>query len=290
MKRLRAFLVLFALLITPPLGVCGSTGLETVTFQNGAVVLRGELYKPSGPGPFPVVLYNHGSAPGMLNSQAAAQLGPLYVSHGWAFFMPYRRGQGLSEKAGPYIGDEIDQAERTGGAVAGARVMLQRLQGDQLNDQLAALAWLKQQKWVSQKQIAVAGNSFGGIETILALAHEPFCAAVDASGGAESWEKSPDLQKVMKATVRSARSPVLFFQAENDFNVSPSKVLSEEMKKAGKSSEIKIYPPFGASPKEGHSFAYRGTKIWFDDVFKFLSTHCGDGLMSKQVLHGQHAE
>ena len=87
--------------------------VEIVSFQNGALSLNGELYKPDGDGPFPVMLYNHGSAPGMLNSQASALIGPMYVSHGWAFFMPYRRGQGLSEKAGPYISDQIELAQKT---------------------------------------------------------------------------------------------------------------------------------------------------------------------------------
>ena len=43
---------------------------EEVAFPNGALTLRGVVYKPPGQGPFPAVLYNHGSAPGMLNSQA----------------------------------------------------------------------------------------------------------------------------------------------------------------------------------------------------------------------------
>src|SRR5476649_2378191 len=88
---------------------------EIVHFQNGEHELGGELFKPEGNGPFPVVLYNHGSAPGMLNSEASRLIGPLFVSKGWAFFMPYRRGQGLSSNAGPYIGDMIKAARARGG-------------------------------------------------------------------------------------------------------------------------------------------------------------------------------
>ena len=83
------------------------------------------LYRPGGPGPFPAVLYNHGSAPGMLNTQAFDALGPLFASRGWVFFAPYRRGQGLSASAGPYIGDQIAAARRRrswqGGALAVSR-------------------------------------------------------------------------------------------------------------------------------------------------------------------------
>ena len=44
---------------------------ETVSFSSGDKVLQGMVYRPSGPGPFPAVLYNHGSAPGMLSKQAS---------------------------------------------------------------------------------------------------------------------------------------------------------------------------------------------------------------------------
>jgi predicted dienelactone hydrolase len=79
---------------------------ETVTFPSGEITLHGVLYKPEGTGPFPAVVYNHGSAPGMMSKEAFAALGPVFASHGWVFFGPYRRGQGLSASAGPYIGDQ----------------------------------------------------------------------------------------------------------------------------------------------------------------------------------------
>ena len=43
---------------------------------------------------------------------------------GGVFFGPYRRGQGLSPSAGPYIGDEIDAAKQKGGIAAGAAAMV----------------------------------------------------------------------------------------------------------------------------------------------------------------------
>src|ERR1700733_11908900 len=88
---------------------------EIVHFKSGELSLGGELFKPKGIGPFPAVLYNHGSAEGMLSDTASKAMGPLYVSKGWIFFMPYRRGQGLSAKAGPYVSDQIDKAKESGG-------------------------------------------------------------------------------------------------------------------------------------------------------------------------------
>jgi len=155
--------LLFLLLPSPTV----PAGAEVVSFHSGDLTLQGLLYKPEGRGPFPAVVYNHGSARGMLSEQAFEALGPVFASHGWVFFGPYRRGQGRSASAGPYIGDEIAAAEKKGGVAAGATTMVRLLETDHLNDQLAALTWLRAQKFVKPDQIAVAGNSFGGIETVL---------------------------------------------------------------------------------------------------------------------------
>jgi carboxymethylenebutenolidase len=93
---------------------------EVVSFSSGALTLHGVVYLPSGPGPFPAVLWNHGSAPGMLSQEAFEALGPMFAAQGWVFFAPWRRGQGLSAAAGPYIGDEIATASKKGGTAAGA--------------------------------------------------------------------------------------------------------------------------------------------------------------------------
>jgi len=257
-----------------PLQSISSDGQEVVTFPSGELTLHGVLYKPEGPGPFPAVVYNHGSAPGMLSKQAFEALGPVFAKHGWVFFGPYRRGQGLSASAGKYIGDEIRAASKTGGVASGAATMVRLLETDHLDDQLAALAWLRTQKFVKPDHIAVAGNSFGGIEAVLGAEHSSYCAAIDSAGGAQSWAQAPELQSLMTRSVRNSHAPIFFFQAQNDYDLSPSRVLSEAMKDVGKEFELKIYPPFGKDVGDGHTFGYFGGSVWADDVFRFLNKHC----------------
>jgi dipeptidyl aminopeptidase/acylaminoacyl peptidase len=247
---------------------------DAVSFPSGTLTLHGVLYKPDGPGPFPAVIYNHGSAPGMLSSEAFDALGPLFAARGWIFFAPYRRGQGLSAAAGPYISDEINGALKSAGLRAAVATMVRLLETDHLDDQLAALAWLRKLSVVQADRIAVAGNSFGGIETVLGAERVKYCAAIDASGGAESWAQAPELQERMTRAVRNSQAPILFFQAENDYDLSPSRILSAAMKDAGKVSELKIYPAFGKSAPAGHSFTWLGSSVWADDVFSFLARHC----------------
>jgi hypothetical protein len=78
----------------------------------------------------------------------------------------------------------------------------------------------------------------------------------------------------MTHAVQHARAPIFFFQAENDWDLSPSRILSAAMKDAGKVSEVKMYPPFGDSQADGHTFGYFGSSVWADDVFHFLQEHC----------------
>src|SRR6202049_734888 len=244
--------ILLSLMLSPLI----LSAADIVAFPSGEITLHGALYRPEGKGPFPAVVYNHGSAAGMISKTGFEALGPVFASHGWVFFGPYRRGQGLSASAGPYIGDQIAAAEKNGGIAAGAETMVRLLATDHLNDQLAALAWLRKQSFVQANRIAVAGNSFGGIEVVLGAERGTYCAAIDSAGGAQSWAEAPALQSLMTASVQNAPAPIFFFQAENDFDLSPSKVLSAVMKDARKPYELKIYPRYGDSPQDGHTFGY----------------------------------
>ena len=253
-----------------------------MSFPSGNLKLYGLLYKPDGPGPFPAVVYNHGSAPGMLSQQAFDALGPVFVKRGWVFFGPYRRGQGLSSAAGAYIEDQIRAAEKRGGIAAATETAVRLLETGHLSDQLAALAWLRTQGFVQPNRIAVAGTSFGGIETVLGAEKGSYCAAIDFAGAAESWKiATPQLRSMMIGAVQNARAPIFFIQAQNDYDLSPSRDLSAAMRKAGKEFELKFYPAFGSSAADGHALGYFGGAVWGNDVFRFLGQHCDATVSSR---------
>lgn len=259
------FLFLLSL-VSPAAGV--------VTFPSGNLTLYGLVYMPAGKGPFPAVLFNHDSAPGMYCNETFEALGPVFAREGWVFFAPWRRGQGLSADAGRYIGDEIAASWEMGGPAAADRTAVHLLETDHLQDQLAGLAWLRKQPFVDPNRIAVLGDSFGGIETLFGSEKEPYCAAVDVAGGAKSWRLAPQLQAAMKRAAAHSQSPILFVQAENDYDLTPSKVLSQAARETGRAVEVRIYPPFGKSAQEGHSFGYRGGAIWQPDALTFMEKNC----------------
>jgi carboxymethylenebutenolidase len=254
--------------------VHAATPAETVTFESAGKTLHGLLYRPAGSGRSPALLYNHGSGPGLASNAAFELLAPVFVAHGWLFFAPYRRGQGLSSDAAPYIGDELVAARTRGGHQAAVQELVRLLSTEQLQDQLAALDWLRRQPFVRAGRIAAMGNSFGGIEALLGGAQGGYCAVVDAAGGAESWDVAPQLRNLMIHAVRQAQAPVLLLQAQNDYSVQPSLTLYANLRAAGKPGELLMFAPYGTSPEEGHSFAYRGVRVWQDAVLGFLRERC----------------
>jgi len=241
---------------------------EEVTFPSpsGDLVLHGFLYKPQGAGPFPSVLWNHGSErrPGWL-----PELAQFFLANGYIFFIPHRRGQGRSP--GEYVMDLLDRANQSGGPQARSRKLVELMELH-LQDQIAALDYLKSVPGVDPQRIVVAGCSFGGIQTVL-MAEKGLGlrAAIDFAGAAQNWQHSPDLRSRMTDSVQHAKMPVFFIQAKNDYDVSPSRDLAAAMEKSSKPHELQIFPKFGNSNQEAHEFCVHGSAIWGPQVLQFLS-------------------
>jgi carboxymethylenebutenolidase len=239
---------------------------EEVTFPSDKLMLHGFLYKPDGNGPFPAVLYNHGSEQ---NPGLKPALGEFFSSRGYAFFFPHRRGHGRSPN------DSLVESLYTQGAAG--RIALHEIH---LEDQLAALAYLKQLSHVDPQRISVAGCSYGGIQTVLAVEANAehtlgLRAAIDFAGGAMSW-RSFSLRDRMVRAVRKATIPVLFIQAENDYDLGPSRTLASELEQLGKPHKLLIFPPYGNTHAEGHGvFCSQATNVWGPAVMSFLDASMG---------------
>ncbi len=240
-------------------------GPHEVAFESGSLSLRGFIYRPDGPGPFPVVLWNHGSErrPGWLPA-----LGPMFTMGGYVFFVPHRRGQGRSP--GDYIVDLLRREMEQGGPDAWSRRLV-ALQEEHLQDQVAALAFARTLPYVDGSRVAIAGCSFGGIQTVLAAEQgHGTRAAIAFAAAAQTWKHSFALRDRLRKAARQAAIPLMFVQAQNDYDLEPSRSLAKEAEKAGKPAKLLLFPPFGASAQDGHEFCVRGAHIWSGDVFAFL--------------------
>ncbi|RBL66574.1 hypothetical protein C3E98_036785, partial [Pseudomonas sp. MWU13-2625] len=70
-------------------------GLRSTDDASGSVTLEATLFKPNGPGPFPLVVFNHGKNTGDLHLQPRSR--PLafareFVRRGYAVIAPNRQG------------------------------------------------------------------------------------------------------------------------------------------------------------------------------------------------------
>jgi dienelactone hydrolase len=248
-----------------------------VSFPGGEETLRGYLHRPDGDGPFPAIVWNHGSerSPGSRD-----ELGAFYTAAGYVLFVPHRRGHGHSP--GDHFAAALrrEVSARTRGRSVESLIELHELH---LQDTLTAAAWLAGQAFVDPGRIAMSGVSHGGIQTVLAAevgggmrAYVPFAPAAIA------WPGNPELHDRLLRAVRSAEAPMFLLQAENDYSLGPSEVLGEELRRKGGRNRARVYPAYGTSHESGHGgFACLGTDVWGRDVGAFLAETLGSGSATK---------
>ena len=253
-----------ALQLTPP---------ETVTIESGALHLHAMVFRPAGTGPFPAVLFNHGSygRGDVLTPEQAAAIGAVFARHGYLTLFLFRRGVGLSADQGKPEGQAMSEAFSTGGSEARNRAQASLLDGEALQEVLAGLASVKARPHVDAERIALAGHSFGGSLSLLVAAREPGVHAVVLfASTSRSWGRSADLRARLRAAARTTMAPVLFMHASNDYSTAPGTILAAERKKLGLPQRLRIYPSFGSTASEGHNFLYSSVGTWESDVFAFL--------------------
>jgi dienelactone hydrolase len=254
---------------------------ETVVVPSGQLRLKAFLWKPSGPGPFPAVLFCHGSGgadanhtAGLPITEAAEKLAPVFLKHGYAFLYVFRRGQGLSAEQGAFMQDTLQREEATKGKEARQHLQFVMATTDHLDDVIAGLSFLKTAPAIDAKRIAIAGHSFGGQLTLLAAERDNSVrAAVAFAAAANSWEHSRELRDRLLAAADKATVPIMLIQAANDYSTVPGAALADELERLHKPHLLKIYPPFGRTSENAHNFLYFAIPQWEYDVFKFLDEH-----------------
>jgi dienelactone hydrolase len=254
---------------------------QVVEFPSGTLHLKGYLWRPAGPGPFPAVLFSHGSGgnipdttAGMQITEAAEILAPFFVKHGYAFFYPFRRGHGPSADAAPFMQDVLRREEKQRGSEARQHLQFILTTTDQLDDVMAALAFLKSSPTIDRHRIALAGHSFGGQLTLLAAERDTSIrAVVTFAAAAGSWERSQELRERLFSAVRKINGAILMTHAENDYSTAPARALAQELERLDKPYSLKIYPKVGLNADDGHNMVYEDIPVWEDDVFNFLDEH-----------------
>jgi dienelactone hydrolase len=248
-------------------------GYSEVFYKSGDLSIQAYLYKPEGDGPFPVVIYNHGSRLGNeRRGDPAVYIGRMLTWAGFAVMVPERRGYGRSE--GTTLSQDIGRDRGT--------AMIARLQAD-TDDVLAAAEYLRGVRYADTNRMGIMGWSFGGVITTLAISRSSaFRVAVNQAGGALTWPISRPLQEALIDAAQKTTTPVLLLVAQNDRTTASITTLAEIFKKRGVPHRMVIYEPFtprqagGRAVAPGHVvFSAQGTHVWERDVLEFLARYLG---------------
>jgi carboxymethylenebutenolidase len=244
---------------------------DTVSVRSSNLTLKALLWTPSGKGPFPTIIYCHGSYRDTETIKDLG-LGPVFAKRGYLFLFLFRRGIGLSRDQGVNSADLIDQAFKEEGQELRNKVQMQQLETDQLQDMIAGFSFLKTRNKVDTNRMAAVGVSFGGSLALLLTEHEPALKAVVVfSPVAINWDRSAQLRLRLINAVKNISVPIMIIHAMNDYSINPGIVLDSVMNNLKKPHLLKIYPKFGDSPAEAHNLINLSVTTWENDVFNFLA-------------------
>ena len=245
---------------------------QRVTFKNGNLTLVGFLFKPEGAGPFPAVIWNHGSEKNPGTSPQFDSVAAVFVPAGYVVFAPMRRGHGFSQ--GRYIADSLADVRATFGADSANKLMVHLMETEQLSDQLAGLEYAKHLAFVDTTHLTVVGCSYGGIETLFAAERGAgFKVAIPISPAALSWNGNPYLRDRLTVAAKKISIPTFLIQPPKDASLGPSQVLGPALAHLGSKYQGKIYPDTGPTELQQHCFGGgKGMHIWAKDVVAFLNS------------------
>jgi dienelactone hydrolase len=281
----RCLIILLLLLgITPARGqpVAEPQSSTEVFYYSGPLRIQAYLYRPPGNGPFPLVIYNHGSRENReRESRPFSYVGRILLQNGYAVLVPERRGYGRSD--GLTYTEEMRQSIGRHGAAIESPGFVGRLQAES-DDVLSALDYIRTLPFVDRSRLGIMGWSFGGIVTMFAVSRSgAFRAAVDQAGGALTWDGSAALRDALLAAAHQVRSPVLLMVAQNDRTTASITTLATALQAQNPATELIIYPAFtpNRNPRNsapGHLiFSEQGSAIWENDVRGFFAKYLGGG-------------
>ncbi|KVD21506.1 hypothetical protein WI80_29995 [Burkholderia ubonensis] len=230
---------------------------------SGAVTLEATLFKPDGPGPFPLVVFNHGKNPGDLHQQPRSR--PLafareFVRRGYAVIAPNR--QGFAGSGGAYQQEGCNVAKN--GLAQAADIG-------------ATIRYMSREPYVDASHIVVAGTSHGGLASI---AYGTEAAAgvrgiINFSGGlrqdlCDGWQRN----LVDAFDQYGARTAVqsLWLYGDNDSVWTPALVAQMHDAYASHGTRAQ-FVDFGRYKDDAHRLIVDrdGVPVWWPAVNAFLA-------------------
>jgi dienelactone hydrolase len=230
---------------------------------NGRAMMETTVFQPNGPGPFPLLIINHGKEAGAPSAQARDRfifMATAFVKRGYAVMVPMR--QGFANSTGRYKDFGCNMTANG---------------FSQANDVRDAVNFARQQDWVDGERIIVAGQSYGGLAT-MALGTQELPGVrglLNFAGGLRDDANSCDWQgELVHAFAKygaANRIASLWMYGANDSLFGPALVarMHTAFVHAGGNATLVEYGPF---KRDAHGMiaSRDGEKVWWADTERFL--------------------
>ncbi|MBI1892223.1 MAG: prolyl oligopeptidase family serine peptidase [Burkholderiales bacterium] len=242
-------------------GVAGVLNAAPPTTSSWNGELETTLYKPPGEGPFPILILNHGKAPGNPRAQERARFLAIsreFMKRGYAVVIPMRTG--FSKSSGDYVEQHCNMT-------ANGQIQARDLQ--------SVLDYVLQQPWADHDRVVLAGQSYGGLTAMaFATQNTPGVRGVlNFAGGLMTkgcqWQES--LVKAFGNYGAETAIPSIWFYGQNDSYFGPELAarMHAAYTRAGGDATLVAYGPF---KNDAHSMSGSrdGVAIWWPETKKFL--------------------
>lgn len=226
-------------------------------------MLETTVFKPNGPGPFPLVIMNHGKELGLPSDQPRDRfiyLATAFVKRGYAVIVPMRKG--FAASTGRYIDHGCNMAANG---------------YTQARDVRDAVHWARQQDWVDADRIVVAGQSYGGLATIALGTHDlpGVRGLINFAGGLRDSDTRCDWRaELVKAFGKYGKQNKLrsvWLYGENDSLFDPQLVTRMHDAFVGAGGQARLVQ-YGAFKRDAHGMVSSrdGEKVWWPEAERFL--------------------
>lgn len=224
--------------------------------------LEATLFKPDGPGPFPIIIFNHGKERGDPKQQKRSRplaLAREFVQRGYAVLAPNR--EGFADSDGSY-------SEQLCG--------IEDLGLQQAADVAAAVHYIKQQPYAQANRIVIIGASEGGLASI-AYGEQPAAGVVgivNFSGGlrqdaCDTWQQA--MVDAFHAYGERSQIPTLWFYGDND-RFWPSTLAPQLFAAYRSGGGRAMLIDFGAYKDNAHRLVgdRDSVPVWWPGIARFL--------------------
>ena len=225
--------------------------------------LQTTVFRPNGPGPFPLLIINHGKDAGDPHNQARDRfifMATAFVKRGYAVMVPMR--QGFADSTGTYA-DHGCNMTANGYAQAA--------------DVLDVIEFAREQTWIDDDHIVVAGQSYGGLATIALGTRKlagvrgliNFAGGLRDDGNHCDWRS--ELVQAFAVYGEHNKIPSLWMYGINDSLFGPDLVgrMHDAFIHSGGQARL---VEFGAFKRDSHGLlaSRDGARVWWHDTERFL--------------------